>query len=257
MSRRFKGIAAISAAISLGAMMPIEVLADIAWTGAAGDGGNVLTPGNWDGGVAPGSSDNASIGDAPVAVLGGSAAWTALTIGTTTDKTGTLTVNSGGALTLSSTLTFANAAASVGILNVEGGSVTIQNLNTPNYAATSTVNLVSGTFTIGNWADWGRNANGKAEFNQFGGTLTLKKGFQMGRDNNGTGTYNMSGGVLNGSSGDYFIVGRTGKSTGIFNLTEGTVNFGTKDVVIGGLDNDANGKATKGYFNQSGGTFAL
>ena len=116
------------------------------------------------------------------------------------------------------------------------------------------MNLVRGTFTINNWADWGRNASGKAVFNQSGGTLTLKKGFQIGRDNNGTGTYNMSGGVLNGSSGDYFIVGRTGKSTGIFNLTDGTVNFGSKDVIIGGFDNDDNGKGTKGIVTQSGGT---
>ena len=243
-----------AAAVAVGAMLPTEAWADIAWTGAANDGGNVLTPENWDGGAVPGSSDNAVIGDAPEAVLGGSTAWTALTIGTTVDKTGTLTVNSGGALTLSSTLTFANADASSGILNVEGGSVTIQNLNTPNYAATSTVNVVSGSFTINNWADWGRNANGRAVFNQLGGTVTMKMGFQMGRDNSGTGIYNMSGGVLYGSSGDYFIVGRLGTSTGIFNLTDGTVNFGAKDVAVGGWDNNAGSKATKGYFNQSGGT---
>ena len=224
----------------------------IDWTGAADDGGNVLTPENWDGGAVPGSSDSAAIGDAPEAVLGGTAAWTALTIGTTTDKTGTLTVNSGGSLTLSSTLTFANAAASAGILNVKGGSVTIENLNTPNYAATSTVNVVSGSFTINNWADWGRNANGMAVFNQLGGTVTMNKGFQMGRENNGTGIYNMSGGVLNASSGDYFMLGRTGAGTGIFNLTDGTVNFGAKDVWVGGCD--SNTSTTKGYFTQSGGT---
>jgi len=245
---------ALAAAVAVGAMLPTEAWADIAWTGAANDGGNVLTPENWDGGAVPGSSDNAVIGDAPVAVLGGSAAWTALTIGTTTDKTGTLTVNSGGALTLSSTLTFANAAASSGILNVEGGSVTIQNLNTPNYAATSTVNVASGSFTINNWADWGRNASGRAVFNQLGGTVTMKKGFQMGRENNGTGIYNMSGGVLNASSGDAFIVGRLGTSTGIFNLTDGTINFGAKDVRVGGNDNNDGGPSSKGYFNQSGGT---
>ena len=241
-----------AAAVAVGATLPTEAWADIAWTGAANDGGNVLTPENWDGGAVPGSSDNAVIGDAPEAVLGGSAAWTTLTIGTTTDKTGTLTVNSGGALTLSSTLTFCNAAASTGILNVEGGSVTIQNLNTPNYAATSTVNVASGSFTINNWADWGRNANGRAEFNQSGGTVTMKMGFQMGRDNNGTGIYNMSGGVLNASSGDYFMLGRTGAGTGIFNLTDGTVNFGAKDVWVGGCD--SNTSTTKGYFTQSGGT---
>ena len=245
------------AAVAASVMMSSSALAEsITWTGV--EDSNPLNANNWTNGaaeaVAPGTADTANIGDAPVAVLGGSAAWTALTIGTTTDKTGTLTVNSGGTLTLSSTLTFANAAASAGILNVEGGSVTIQNLNTPNYAATSTVNVVSGSFTINNWADWGRNANGRAVFNQLGGTVTMKMGFQMGRDNNGTGTYNMSGGVLNGSSGDYFMVGRMGTSTGIFNLTDGTVNFGSKDVAIGGFDNNAGSKATKGYFNQSGGT---
>ena len=245
------------AAVAASVMMFSSALAEsITWTGV--EDSNPLNANNWTNGaaeaVAPGTADTANIGDAPEAVLGGSAAWTQLKLGTEAGKTGKMTVKNGGALTLSSTLSFGNADGSAGVLSIDGGSIAIESLNTPNYAAISTMYLTSGTFTINNWADWGRNANGKAEFNQSGGTVTLKKGFQMGRDNNGTGTYNMSGGVLNGSSGDYFIVGRTGKSTGIFNLTDGTVNFGAKDVVIGGLDNDANGKGTKGVFTQSGGT---
>ena len=228
----------------------------ITWTGV--EDSNPLNANNWTNGaaeaVAPGTADTANIGDAPEAVLGGSAAWTQLKLGTEAGKTGKMTVKNGGALTLSSTLSFGNVGGSAGVLTIDGGSITIKSLNTPNYAATSTVNLTNGTFTIDDWADWGRNANGKAVFNQFGGTVTMKKGFQMGRDNNGTGTYNMSGGVLNGSSGDYFMVGRMGASTGIFNLTDGTINFGSKDVTIGGFDNNAGSKATKGYFNQSGGT---
>lgn len=245
------------AAVAASVIMSSTALAEsITWTGV--EDSNPLNANNWTNGaaeaVAPGTADTANIGDAPEAVLGGSAAWTQLKLGTEAGKTGKMTVKNGGALTLSSTLSFGNVGGSAGVLTIDGGSITIESLNTPNYAATSTMYLISGTFTINNWADWGRNANGKAEFNQSGGTVTLKKGFQMGRDNNGTGTYNMSGGVLNGSSGDYFMVGRTGTSTGIFNLTDGTVNFGSKDVAIGGFDNNAGGKATKGYFNQSGGT---
>jgi T5SS/PEP-CTERM-associated repeat protein len=219
---------------------------------------NPLNANNWTNGaaeaVAPGTADTANIGDAPEAVLGGFASWKELVLGNAESKTGTLSVGTGGNLTLSGTLTFGNATGAAGVLNIDGGGkVTINALNTPNCAATSTINLIDGTLTITAWADWGRNANGKAVFNQFGGTVTMKKGFQMGRDNNGIGIYNMSGGVLNGSSGDYFMVGRLGTSTGIFNLTDGTVNFGSKDVAIGGYDNNAGGKATKGYFNQSGG----
>ena len=231
------------------------------WTGA--EDANPLNANNWlnvaGEAVLPGTADTARIGDAPEAVLSdGTATYAHLRLGTTAGKTGTLTVGSGGNLTLTDktdgALAMGNVAGSAGVLTVNGGSVTVESLNTPNYAATTTVNLVSGTFTINDWADWGRNAKGKAEFNQSGGTLTLKKGFQMGRDNNGTGIYNMSGGTLNGSSGDYFIVGRLGTSTGTFNLTNGTVNFGSKDVAIGGFDNNTGGKNTKGYFNQSGGT---
>ena len=233
------------AAVAASVIMSSTALAEsITWTGV--EDSNLLNANNWTNGaaeaVAPGTADTANIGDAPEAVLGGSAAWTQLKLGTEAGKTGKMTVKNGGALTLSSTLSFGNADGSAGVLSIDGGSIAIESLNTPNYAAISTMYLTSGTFTINNWADWGRNANGKAEFNQSGGTVTLKKGFQMGRDNNGTGTYNMSGGVLNGSSGDYFMVGRQGTSTGIFNLTDGTVNFGSKDVMIGGYDNNAGDK---------------
>ncbi len=250
------------AAVAASVAMPLAANADsVTWTGAADS--NPLNANNWtnsaEEAVLPGTTDTALIGDAPEANLSnGSATYLHLKLGTENGKTGTLTVGNGGTLTATEktggALSMGNVDGSSAVLNIDGGSVILESLNTPNYAATSTINLIDGTLTINEWADWGRNANGRAEFNQSGGTLDLTKGFQIGRDNNGTGIYTMSGGTLNGSSGDYFMVGRLGTSTGTFNLIDGTVNFGSKDVTIGGHDNNAGSKATKGYFNQSGGT---
>ena len=235
------------------AMLPLAQ-ADVVWDGGANDGGNLLTKENWSGDVAPAAADTAAIGDAPEAVLSnGTATYAHLKLGTTAGKTGSLTVGSGGNLKVTTAdtgaLVMGNANTAKGVLTINGGDVTIESLQSGNTSATSTVNMVSGSLTINQWANWGHNSSGYTEFNQSGGTVTLKKGFQIGRQNNGKSVWNMSGGELSGSVGDYFLIGNTG--SGYFNLLDGTVNFGSssasKDVRIAGT------ASSKGFFTQSGG----
>lgn len=240
------------------ATFPMVVNADIAWTGAANDGGNVLTDGNWDGGTVPGASDRAQIGDAPEAVLSGSWAPQYLDIGTTAGKTGTLTVGSVGELsvtTVSDGATVADgsvrmgaAAGAAGVLNIDGGTMTVYSLNTPNYAATSTVNMVSGTLNATGWVDWGRNANGLATINQSGGTVNVGKNLWIGRDNSGTGIYNMSGGTLNQHTTGSFALGYKAGTTGRFSMGGGcSVSAVLIEV----------GSTGHGEFTQSGGSVVV
>ncbi len=246
--------AAAGLAVAASAALPMAVnAADVTWSNAETNDGDVTKDGNWVGDAKPGAEDTAAIGDAPEANLSnGSATYAHLKLGTENGKTGKLTVGSGGKLTVTNetdTLLMGNADGSAGELTINGGEVTVETLGTPNYAATSTVNMVSGNLTINSWADWGRNANGLATFNQSGGTVDLKKNLEIGRDNSGTGIYNMSGGVLNGADGGNFVIGgRKDNCVGTFNLTDGTVKFGNKGVYLG------NAAKSKGNFLQSGGT---
>lgn len=240
------------------ATFPMVVNADIAWTGAANDGGNVLTDGNWDGGTVPGASDRAQIGDAPEAVLSGSWAPQYLDIGTTAGKTGTLTVGSGGELSVTTvsdgaTVAYGSvrmgaAAGAAGVLNIDGGTMTVYSLNTPNYAATSTVNMVSGTLNATGWVDWGRNANGLATINQSGGTVNVGYNLWIGRDNSGTGIYNMSGGTLNQHTTGSFALGYKAGTTGRFSMGGGcSVSAVLIEV----------GSTGHGEFTQSGGSVVV
>lgn len=214
------------------ATFPMVVNADIAWTGGADDGGNVLTPGNWDGGTAPGSADTAVISDAPDAVLqSGAAAWKLLTIGSEADKTGTLKVT-GGVLDVSSSstanttaITIGNADRASGVLEIDGGTVNAYSLNTPNNAANATVNVKSGALNITGWVDWGRNANGSQVFNHTGGDVTIGGNIYIGREYAGVGVWNMTGGNLFHTGGEFAF----------------------------GFGNSKNAKNTKGVFTQTGG----
>ena len=228
--------------VATSATLPMVVNADIAWTGAANDGGNVLTDGNWDGGTAPGASDTAIIGDAPDAVLStGTADWKALTIGSVANKTGTLKVTGDGVLNLTPDWTGNNSFAAItmgsenkasGVLEIDGGTVNAYSLNTPNSSATNTVNMKSGTLNITQWVDWGRNANGRSTFNLSGGTVNVGGNLWIGRDNNGTGVWNMSGGKLNHTGGT-FELGHAAGTTGIFTQSGGDVVAPNGDIRIG------------------------
>ena len=245
-------------ALGASALAPASLFAtDIAWTGAANDGGNVLTGTNWDGDAAPGASDRAQIGDAPEAVLSGSWAPQYLDIGTTAGKTGTLTVGTGGELSVTTisdgtsveigSIRMGAAAGAAGVLNIDGGTTTVYSFNTPNYAATSTVNMVSGTLNVTKWMDWGRNANGLSTFNQSGGTVNMGGNLWIGRENNGTAIYNQTGGTVN-INGGTLNLGHTGGAKGSYVLGEdATINMAQKTVLNVGVE----GSST-GYFTQYG-----
>ena len=238
-----KSILKTFVAAALGAVAPLSANADIAWTGRADDGGNVLTPGNWDGGTAPGSVDTAVISDAPDAVLqSGTAAWKLLTIGSEADKTGTLKVT-GGVLDVSASstanttaITIGNADGASGVLEIDGGTVNAYSLNTPNYAANATVNVKSGALNLTGWIDWGRNVNGDQVFNHTGGDVTIGGNIYIGREFAGTGVWNMTGGNLF-HTGGAFILGYGNNSAakntkGVFTQTGGNV-FAAKGIYYG------------------------
>lgn len=245
-------------ALVASAFFPMAVLsADITWTGAANDGGNVLTDGNWDGGTAPTSTDTAIIGDAPDAILSsGTATWKALTIGSVENKTGTLKVTGDGVLNLTPDGTGNNGFAAItmgsknkasGVLEIDGGTVNAYSLNTPNYSAANIVNMKSGTLNITKWVDWGRNANGSATFNQTGGSITIGGNLYIGRDNSGNGVFNQSGGTLKQTGGS-FSLGYAGSANGTYILGENaTLDLSESgDVLIG------KGSSCVGRFTQYG-----
>lgn len=227
-----KQLLKVFSVVATSATLPMVVNADIAWTGAANDGGNVLTDGNWDGGTAPGSVDTAVISDAPDAVLqSGTAAWKLLTIGSEADKTGTLKVT-GGVLDVSASstanttaITIGNADGASGVLEIDGGTVNAYSLNTPNFAANATVNVKSGALNITGWVDLGRNENGCQVFNHTGGDVTIGGNIYIGREFAGTGVWNMTGGNLFHTGGEFAF----------------------------GFGNNRNAKNTKGVFTQTGG----
>jgi len=225
--------------VATGVALPMVVNADIAWTGAANDGGNVLTSTNWDGGTAPTSTDTAIIGDAPDAVLSsGTATWKLLTIGSVANQTGTLKVT-GGELNVTpessaniTTITLGGVNNASSVLEIDGGTVNAYSLNTPNYSAANIVNMKSGTLNITRWVDWGRNANGSSTFNQSGGTVNVGYNLWIGRDNSGTGVWNMSGGKLNHTGGT-FELGHAAGTTGIFTQSGGDVVAPNGDIRLG------------------------
>lgn len=232
-----KTLLKVFSVVATSATLPMVVNADIAWTGAANDGGNVLTDGNWDGGTAPTSTDTAIIGDAPDAVLSsGTATWKQLAIGSDANKTGTLKVTGGELnLTLNTSagaIRMGNANNASGVLEIDGGTVNAYSLNTPNCSAANIVNMKSGTLNITKWVDWGRNASGHSTFNQSGGTVNVGGNLWIGRDNSGTGVWNMSGGTLNNTGGT-FELGHVAGTTGIFTQSGGDVVAPNGDIRIG------------------------
>lgn len=227
----------------LGAVVSVAAKADVSWTGAADDGGNVLTDGNWYGGTAPGSDDAVVISTEPDAVLSADMAnWKSLTIGSVAGQTGMLKVL-GGSLNLSpdspsnlTALTLGGAVGASGVLEIDSGTVNAYSLNTPNYAANATVNMKSGTLNITHWVDWGRNANGNQVFNHTGGDITVGGNLWIGRQNDGTGVWNMSGGTLTHTGGT-FELGHLAGTSGLFTQDGGDVSVPSGDIRMGEYGN--------------------
>ena len=249
-----------SACVVLAVMVGISacsIHADIVWTGAAGDGGNVLTSGNWDGSACPGSTDVAQINDAPEAKLtSGSPVWQKLTINPAASKTGMFTVY-GGDLTLQKNgnvgggIELKPASGGNGVLNVNGGSLTMVWLNTYGGAGRGTVNITSGMLKTTDYLRFGGdNTSGTTVFCQTGGDVEVGGNFYVGYDSAGTGEYNMNGGTLKVSGNDFAIAqgksGNTRSTKGYFTLTDGEIDVGHALFV-------SRYAGTRGFFTQVGG----
>lgn len=214
-------MAAAMAAVAIGALHPTAAKADVEWTGAADDGGNVLTAENWSGNAAPGSGDTVAIGEEPEANLSnGSATYYALKLGSKDGKTGTLTVGKDGELACKLWMGF--ATGSVGVLTINGGKVSFTDIWTRDCAARSTINMIDGEFKTGT-VQWGIHAQGHAEFIQSGGTVTLNNDTDMLIGQSGPASYMQTGGDL--TCPRWFSIGRYSTGNGTYTITGGTLTL--------------------------------
>ena len=187
------------------------------------------TAANWDGSVVPTATDDVKINEPLNATVTGVANANILQTG----KTSTLTVESGGTLTVASNFligqTGSNTAGNrYGTVELnEGGEIiaTGSHVQVGSWdagALESTLNISGGTFTVTAKELWvGRGAAGT--LNLSGGTVDLNynnwQSLRIG-DNEGNGTVNMTGGAIN-TYGMRMDNNNTGDSN--FNLDGGTL----------------------------------
>jgi fibronectin-binding autotransporter adhesin len=151
----------------------------------------------------------------------------------------------------------AQGANSVGILNLDAGTVQVDSWVAIGRRATSngTVNMSGGTFTKTGGGNFIVGDEGTGAVIQTGGDINVASGeFWVGQ-NGGTGTHTLSAGSL--SVGNWFAVGRGG--TGTFTQTGGTVTKSGSGGVSVGNFGGANGnlEVSGGLFDvQSGDLFA-
>ena len=176
------------------------------------------------------------------------------------NRVGTMNINTTGALNVTGALRIGNDGGSVGIMNLESGTVVVSN-NGAVFAGTEN--------NIG-------HGGGIATLNISGGSLSVSNGLRLGNESGGNGTLTLSGtGALNVA--DELIVGRE-SGTGVLNVNGGTITTsGNGNMYIGrrngtGTLNQSNGvisviyefgvgtrddnKIGTGTYNLSGGTLS-
>jgi autotransporter-associated beta strand protein/T5SS/PEP-CTERM-associated repeat protein len=199
------------------------------------------------------------------------------------NRNGTMNINTTGALNVTGTLRIGNDGGSVGVMNLESGSVILshtgwgadethighgggiatlniaggsfsasRNFRLGNDRGTGTLNITGGSLTVAGTDDVfiGRD-KGTAIVNQSGGVVEFNHNTFIANGNNQSdptsGTYNLSAGVLNVKR--EFVIGREGVSaTGTLNMTGGTITKTGDEKMIVGHNNG------KGFVVQSGGT---
>jgi hypothetical protein len=190
---------------ALGILATLTGLNAINWN-TAGTDGDWNDAASWDGGVVPTAAEEAKINRASNVTVSGVANANKVQTGTTS----TLTVNSGGLLTVASDFligqTGSNTAGNrYGTVELNTGGeivVTTSHVQIGSWdagAQESTLNISGGTFTVSAKELWvGRGAAGT--LNLSGGTVELNNSswqtLRIG-DNQGDGTVNMTGGTLN------------------------------------------------------------
>jgi autotransporter-associated beta strand protein len=164
------------------------------------------------------------------------------------NRNGTINVNTAGTLAVSGELFFGDSTGSQGALNLESGTMTVNNkIFVGNNRGTGTLTMSGGSLTKtgGDQTFVGRD-NGTGTLTQSGGTITLNHDFYVGQGGGGNGTLNVSGSaVLN--TGRDFVIGRE-SGNGTLNMTGGTITkTGDEKLIVG--HNNATGTVV-----QSGGT---
>ena len=150
------------------------------------------------------------------------------------NRNGTINVNTTGTFAVSGELFFGDSTGSQGALNLESGTMTVNNkIFVGNNRGTGTMTMSGGTLTKtgGDETFVGRDA-GTGTLTQSGGTVTLNHNLYVGQSSGSTGTYNISGNsVLN--VGRDFVIGRE-SGTGSLNMTGGTITkTGDEKFIIG------------------------
>jgi autotransporter-associated beta strand protein len=164
------------------------------------------------------------------------------------DRNGTINVNTTGTFAVSGEFFLGDSARSQGALNLESGTMTVNNkIFVGNNRGTGTLSMSGGSLTKtgGDQTCVGRD-NGTGTLTQSGGTISLNHDFYVGQGGGGNGTLNVSGSsVLN--TGRDFVIGREG-GTGSLNVTGGTITKTGNEKMIVGHNNGT------GTVVQSGGT---
>jgi autotransporter-associated beta strand protein/T5SS/PEP-CTERM-associated repeat protein len=164
------------------------------------------------------------------------------------NRNGTINVNTTGNFAVSGELFFGDSTNSQGTLNLQSGTMTVNNkIFVGNNRGTGALNMSGGTLTKtgGDQTFVGRD-NGTGTLTQSGGTISLNHDFYVGQGGGGNGTLNLSGSaVLN--TGRDFVIGREG-GTGALNMSGGTITKTGDEKFLVGHNNG------KGTVVQSGGT---
>ena len=150
------------------------------------------------------------------------------------NRNGTINVNTTGTFAVSGELFLGDSTGSQGALNLESGTMTVNNkITVGNNRGTGTVTMSGGSLTKtgGDQTFVGRD-NGTGTLTQSGGTIALNPDFYVGQGGGGNGTLNVSGSsVLN--TGRDFVIGREG-GTGSLNMSGGTITkTGDEKMIVG------------------------
>jgi autotransporter-associated beta strand protein/T5SS/PEP-CTERM-associated repeat protein len=150
------------------------------------------------------------------------------------NRNGTINVNTTGNFAVSGELFFGDSTNSQGALNLQSGTMTVNNkIFVGNNRGTGALNMSGGTLTKtgGDQTFVGRD-NGTGTLTQSGGTISLNHDFYVGQGGGGNGTLNLSGSAVLNTSRD-FVIGREG-GTGTLNITGGTITkTGDERMIVG------------------------
>jgi fibronectin-binding autotransporter adhesin len=203
---------------------------------------------------------NGSIGAGPIALTSGTLEFRRsddFEIDDALAGGGGFTQGGTGTITLSGDNSYTGATTvNGGMLRLTGDRTT--NSGAINVTSGSVMEIANGTFSLGAANFSVGNTSGVSTLNQTGGNLTFSGGNQLLVGNvAGDGVYNLSAGTfttVNVANRGVMLGVNTGRS-GTFNLSgTGELLMGATSVLHVGRGENSAASATKGFFNQTGGT---